>query len=450
MFSTSPKQPSIISVTRLNRLARQVLESEIGQVWVSGELSNFVAASSGHWYFTLKDSKAQIKTAMFKGANRGVKFSPKAGDKVVIRGSLSLYEARGDYQLIGEHMEPEGLGQLKQAYEALKAKLSAEGLFAMEAKQALPASVKRLGVVTSPTGAAIHDILHVLKRRNPSIEVIIYPSIVQGATAAKSIAEQIHIANIRNEVDLLIVGRGGGSLEDLWAFNEERVANAISESRLPIVSAVGHEVDVTIADYVADMRAPTPSAAAELVSTDKSQLERHIQQQQHRLSQVFQQHLKRIEYKLHLIESRLSNVHPAVQIRQANQHTDNLTMRLSQVINAKLNDAQGRSNNLTLRLQHSSPTNAIKDKKQQLQKVCEKLNSIQQRQLSDKRYQLQRIADILNSVSPLSTLSRGYSIAFKNDKVVRSVSQLEKGDVIETRISDGSVIAKIKEITQKC
>ena len=450
MFSTPPKQPSIISVTRLNRLARQVLESEIGQVWVSGELSNFVAASSGHWYFTLKDSKAQIKTAMFKGANRGVKFSPKAGDKVVIRGSLSLYEARGDYQLIGEHMETEGLGQLKQAYEALKAKLSAEGLFAMEAKQALPASVKRLGVVTSPTGAAIHDILHVLKRRNPSIEVIIYPSIVQGATAAKSIAEQIHIANIRNEVDLLIVGRGGGSLEDLWAFNEERVANAISESRLPIVSAVGHEVDVTIADYVADMRAPTPSAAAELVSTDKSQLERHIQQQQHRVSQVFQQHLKRIEYKLHLIESRLSNVHPAVQIRQANQHTDNLTMRLSQVINAKLNDAQGRSNNLTLRLQHSSPTNAIKDKKQQLQKVCEKLNSIQQRQLSDKRYQLQRIADILNSVSPLSTLSRGYSIAFKNDKVVRSVSQLEKGDVIETRISDGSVIAKIKEITQKC
>jgi exodeoxyribonuclease VII large subunit len=449
MFSTPPKQPSIISVTRLNRLARQVLESEIGQVWVSGELSNFVAASSGHWYFTLKDSKAQIKTAMFKGANRGVKFSPKAGDKVVIRGSLSLYEARGDYQLIGEHMEPEGLGKLKQAYEALKAKLSAEGLFAMEAKQALPTSVKRLGVVTSPTGAAIHDILNVLKRRNPSIEVIIYPSLVQGATAAKSIAEQIHIANIRDEVDLLIVGRGGGSLEDLWAFNEEIVAYAISKSSLPIVSAVGHEVDVTIADYVADMRAPTPSAAAELVSTDKSQLERHIQQQQHRLSQVFEQHLKRIQYKLHLIESRLSNVHPAVQIRQANQHTDNLTMRLSQAINVKLNDAQSKSKNVTLRLQHASPKNAIKDKKQQLQKVSEKLNSIQQRQLSDKRYQLQRIADILNSVSPLSTLSRGYSIAFKNDKVVRSVSQLEKGDVIETRISDGSVIAKIQEITQK-
>ncbi|MFT7258213.1 MAG: exodeoxyribonuclease VII large subunit [Glaciecola sp.] len=449
MFSTPQKQPSIISVTRLNRLARQVLESEIGQVWVSGELSNFVAATSGHWYFTLKDSKAQIKTAMFKGANRSVKFSPKAGDKVVIRGSLSLYEARGDYQLIGEHMEPEGLGQLKQAYEALKAKLSAEGLFAMAAKQALPANVKRLGVVTSSTGAAIHDILNVLKRRNPSIEVIIYPSLVQGATAAKSIAEQIHIANMRDEVDLLIVSRGGGSLEDLWAFNEEIVAYAISESKLPIVSAVGHEVDVTIADYVADMRAPTPSAAAELVSTDKSQLQRHIQQQQHRLSQVFQQHLKRIEYKLQLIESRLSNVHPAVQIRQANQHTDNLTMRLSQAINTKLNDVKSRSSNLTLRLQHASPNNAIKEKKQQLQKVSDKLHSTQQRQLSDKRYQLQRIADILNSVSPLSVLSRGYSIAFKNDKVVRSVTQLTKGDVIETRINDGSVISKVQEITQK-
>ena len=449
MFSTPQKQPSIISVTRLNRLARQVLESEIGQVWVSGELSNFVAATSGHWYFTLKDSKAQIKTAMFKGANRSVKFSPKAGDKVVIRGSLSLYEARGDYQLIGEHMEPEGLGQLKQAYEALKAKLSAEGLFAMAAKQALPANVKRLGIVTSSTGAAIHDILNVLKRRNPSIEVIIYPSLVQGATAAKSIAEQIHIANMRDEVDLLIVSRGGGSLEDLWAFNEEIVAYAISESKLPIVSAVGHEVDVTIADYVADMRAPTPSAAAELVSTDKSQLQRHIQQQQHRLSQVFQQHLKRIEYKLQLIESRLSNVHPAVQIRQANQHTDNLTMRLSQAINTKLNDVKSRSSNLTLRLQHASPNNAIKEKKQQLQKVSDKLHSTQQRQLSDKRYQLQRIADILNSVSPLSVLSRGYSIAFKNDKVVRSVTQLTKGDVIETRINDGSVISKVQEITQK-
>jgi exodeoxyribonuclease VII large subunit len=444
MFSSPPKQPSILSVTRLNRLARQVLESEIGQVWVSGELSNFVAAASGHWYFTLKDNKAQIKSAMFKGANRSVKFTPKAGDKVVVRGSLSLYEARGDYQLIAEHMEPEGLGQLKQAYEALKAKLSAEGLFAMEAKQTIPSNVKKLGVVTSQTGAAIHDILNVLKRRNPSIEVIIYPSLVQGDTAAKSIAAQIHTANKRDEVDMLIVGRGGGSLEDLWAFNEEVVAYAISESKLPIVSAVGHEVDVTIADYVADMRAPTPSAAAELVSSDKSELEKHIQQQQRRLAQVFQQHLKRIEYKLNLVESRLSNVHPAVQIRQANQHTDNLSMRLSQSMNEKINSVRNKADNIALRLQHASPSNAIKEKQQQVQQLSQQLSSMQQRQLSDKRYQLQRIADILNSVSPLSTLSRGYSIAFKEGQVVRSVSQVDKGDVIETRVSDGKVFAKVE------
>lgn len=445
MFSTAPKQPSIISVTRLNRLARQVLESEIGQVWVSGELSNFVAAASGHWYFTLKDSKAQIKSAMFKGANRSVKFSPKAGDKVIVRGNLSLYEARGDYQLIAEHMEPEGLGQLKQAYEALKAKLSSEGLFAMEAKQALPQNVKRLGVVTSSTGAAIHDILHVLKRRNPSIEVIIYPSLVQGDTAANSIAKQIQRANQRNEVDLLIVGRGGGSLEDLWAFNEEVVAYAIAESVLPIVSAVGHEIDITIADYAADMRAPTPSAAAELVSTDKSQLEQKIKQQQQRLAMVFQQYLKRIEHTMQLLASRLSNVHPAVQIRQENQHADNLTMRLSQAMNEQLITIKNREDKLALRLQHASPINAIKAKQQQLHQRHQHLCSTQQRQLSDKRYQLQRIADILNSVSPLSTLSRGYSIAFKDDTVVRSVNQVENGDLIETKVGDGTLISKVQK-----
>lgn len=445
MFSTAPKQPSIISVTRLNRLARQVLESEIGQVWVSGELSNFVAAASGHWYFTLKDSKAQIKSAMFKGANRSVKFSPKAGDKVIVRGNLSLYEARGDYQLIAEHMEPEGLGQLKQAYEALKAKLSSEGLFAMEAKQALPQNVKRLGVVTSSTGAAIHDILHVLKRRNPSIEVIIYPSLVQGDTAANSIAKQIQRANQRNEVDLLIVGRGGGSLEDLWAFNEEVVAYAIVESVLPIVSAVGHEIDITIADYAADMRAPTPSAAAELVSTDKSQLEQKIKQQQQRLAMVFQQYLKRIEHTMQLLASRLSNVHPAVQIRQENQHADNLTMRLSQAMNEQLITIKNREDKLALRLQHASPINAIKAKQQQLHQRHQHLCSTQQRQLSDKRYQLQRIADILNSVSPLSTLSRGYSIAFKDDTVVRSVNQVENGDLIETKVGDGTLISKVQK-----
>ncbi|MEQ3659415.1 MAG: exodeoxyribonuclease VII large subunit [Glaciecola sp.] len=443
MFSNAPKQPSIISVTKLNRLARQVLESEIGQVWVSGELSNYVAAASGHWYFTLKDSKAQIKTAMFKGANRSVKFTPKVGDKVLVRGSLSLYEARGDYQLIAEHMEPEGLGQLKQAFEALKAKLSAEGLFAMESKRPIPESIQRLGIVTSATGAAVHDILHVLQRRNPSIEVIIYPSLVQGETAALSIAKQIHVANQRDEVDILIVGRGGGSLEDLWAFNEEAVAYAIHASQIPVVSAVGHEIDITISDYVADMRAPTPSAAAELVSTDKSHVLKQIAQYEYSLHSAIASYLRNASYTTKLLESRLSNVHPAVQIKQASQHSDKLSMRLAQLLEQSLATANSRAERLALRLQHASPEKAIQNQQGKLQQLSRDLMSMQGHALKNKRQQLQRIADILNSVSPLSTLSRGYSISFKNEEVVRSVDDLQKDDIIETRLADGKVISRV-------
>jgi exodeoxyribonuclease VII large subunit len=443
MFTTSQKQPSIISVTKLNRLARQVIESEIGQVWVTGELSNFVAAASGHWYFTMKDSKAQIRTAMFKGANRSVKFTPKAGDKVVVRGNLSLYEARGDYQLIAEHMEPEGLGQLKQAYEALKAKLSAEGLFSMDTKQTIPENVKRLGVVTSPTGAAVHDILNVLKRRNPSIEVILYPSLVQGDSAAQSIADQIHLANKRQEVDLLIVGRGGGSLEDLWAFNEEAVAYAISASVLPIVSAVGHEVDVTIADYVADMRAPTPSAAAELVSTDKSQLQRAISQLELRLASLFKQHLQRFKHDASLVESRLANVHPAVQIKQATQQCDQLQLRLEQLMQQGIAQRQARLENTALRLHHRSPASELKVQQTRLNQLQSSLNNAQNNALIQKRTQLQRIADILNSVSPLSTLSRGYSISFKGEDVVKSAAEVAVGDKLSTRLSDGKITSTV-------
>jgi exodeoxyribonuclease VII large subunit len=443
MFTTSQKQPSIISVTKLNRLARQVIESEIGQVWVTGELSNFVAAASGHWYFTMKDSKAQIRTAMFKGANRSVKFTPKAGDKVVVRGNLSLYEARGDYQLIAEHMEPEGLGQLKQAYEALKAKLSAEGLFSMDTKQAIPENVKRLGVVTSPTGAAVHDILNVLKRRNPSIEVILYPSLVQGDSAAQSIADQIHLANKRQEVDLLIVGRGGGSLEDLWAFNEEAVAYAISASVLPVVSAVGHEVDVTIADYVADMRAPTPSAAAELVSTDKSQLQRAISQLELRLASLFKQHLQRFKHDASLVESRLANVHPAVQIKQATQQCDQLQLRLEQLMQQGIAQRQARLENTALRLHHRSPASELKVQQTRLNQLQSSLNNAQNNALIQKRTQLQRIADILNSVSPLSTLSRGYSISFKGEDVVKSAAEVAVGDKLSTRLSDGKITSTV-------
>ncbi|MFW5824439.1 MAG: exodeoxyribonuclease VII large subunit, partial [Marinobacter sp.] len=262
-------RPRALTVSELARQVRHLLESSFMQVWVEGELSSLSRPSSGHWYFSLKDQRAQVRCAMFRGFNQRVRPLPKEGDQVRIRGRVSLYESRGDFQIIVEHMEPAGLGALQQAFDALKARLQAEGLFAPERKKPLPAMPRHIGVVTSPTGAAIHDILIVLGRRCPGIPVTLYPTPVQGQTATASIVAAIQRAVRHGQADVLIIGRGGGSLEDLWCFNEEAVARAIAACPIPTVSAVGHEVDVTIADFVADLRAPTPSAAAEKISPDQ-------------------------------------------------------------------------------------------------------------------------------------------------------------------------------------
>ena len=259
----------ILNVSELTKKVRFMLESELGNVWLCGEISNFVSASSGHWYLSLKDEKAQVKCAMFRGSNTRVRIRPANGQQVLVRAKVSLYEPRGDFQLIIEQMEDAGEGLLKQQFDKLKMQLSAEGLFNMADKQMLPDSIERIGLVTSATGAAVKDILTVLQRRSPSTKVVIYPTLVQGELAAQQIAAAIALANARNEVDVLIVGRGGGSMEDLWCFNEEPVVRAIYQSQLPVISAVGHEIDTTLSDYAADLRAPTPSAAAELASSDQ-------------------------------------------------------------------------------------------------------------------------------------------------------------------------------------
>ena len=277
------QSPAIFTVSRLNQTVRLLLEHEMGQVWISGEISNFTQPASGHWYFTLKDDTAQVRCAMFRNSNRRVTFHPQHGQQVLVRANITLYEPRGDYQIIVESMQPAGEGLLQQKYEQLKAKLQAEGLFDLQYKKSLPSPAHCVGVITSKTGAALHDILHVLKRRDPSLPVIIYPTAVQGDDAPGQIVRAIELANKRNECDVLIVGRGGGSLEDLWSFNDERVARAIFASRIPIVSAVGHETDVTIADFVADLRAPTPSAAAEVVSRNQQELLRQVQSARQRL-----------------------------------------------------------------------------------------------------------------------------------------------------------------------
>jgi exodeoxyribonuclease VII large subunit len=437
MFSASPANRNIFTVSKLNHLARSILESEIGQVWLSAEISNFVAASSGHWYFTLKDNKAQIKSAMFKGANRKVITRPKEGDKVLVRANLSIYEPRGDYQLIVEHLEPEGEGQLKRQFEELKRNLLAQGLFASDIKQSLPNTINRIGIVTSATGAALHDILTVLQRRNPALEVVIYPTQVQGVTASKQICRAIELANHRREVDVLIVGRGGGSLEDLWCFNEENVAWAIYHSELPIVSAVGHEVDITIADFVADLRAPTPSAAAELVSQSQIEMLSALGAKRDRLFKSTRTLLKDLQYQQQSLTQELNGYHPRNQLRQHMQRVDSQLTAISHSMATQLMRAKQSSESRISKLQQFSPANVLKEQKGKHSLLSERLTKAWLRTFEQRQQQLANSSHLLDTVSPLATLARGYSITFKGKEVIKSQSELTKGDVITNRFADG-------------
>jgi exodeoxyribonuclease VII large subunit len=446
MFSPQSASRNVLTVSALNRMAKNVLESEIGLIWLSAEISNFVAASSGHWYFTLKDPRAQIKAAMFKGANQRVVKRPKEGDKILVRANISLYEPRGDYQLIVEFMEPEGEGQLKQQFEQLKMTLAAQGLFAQEHKQSLPAAVLKVGVITSPTGAALHDILTVLKRRNPAIEVIIYPTQVQGDAAVAQICKAIHIANQRDEVQVLIVGRGGGSLEDLWCFNHEEVARAIFASVLPIVSAVGHEVDVSIADFVADLRAPTPSAAAELVSRDQSALLLAIATLQQQLTKRFRARLNELDYQQQLMLQKLQRNHPQKQLEQQFQAVDQLSQRLEKALQARLGKDSIKQENLALRLANNNPQKLFLQGVKSANELEQRLLQQWRKLLDNKHKQLANAGHLLDTVSPLATLARGYSINFKQQEIIRSVKQLNQGDVLTTRFIDGEVTSKIATI----
>lgn len=389
--------PITYTVSQLNNAARTLLESEFLHVLVEGEISNFVCPASGHWYFSLKDDKSQIRAAMFRGANRQARFTPENGTQVQVTAKVSLYAPRGDYQLIVEHIEELGDGALRRAFEKLQQKLNAEGLFADEHKQLLPEMPKAIGVVTSSTGAAVRDIIKVLKRRCPLIPIIVYPSLVQGDTAAASIVEMIELANQRQECDVLIVGRGGGSLEDLWPFNEERVARAIFASNIPIVSAVGHEIDVTIADFVADVRAATPSAAAEIVSPNMAEWQNTLASLYQRLSREMQQKL-------------LNSLQTLTYLRK--------------------------------RLRH--PGQKLQEQAQQLDYLWQNLNKAILRTVEKKQQQFNNVSRALNTISPLATLDRGYAIVQKNKKVVTSVKQVKSGDSVTATLSDGEISCQIQ------
>lgn len=448
MFQAQSAAKNILTVSKLNRLARSVLETEIGQIWLSAEISNFVAAGSGHWYFTLKDDRAQVKAAMFKGANRKVKDKPKEGDKVLVKANIGLYEPRGDYQLIVEHMEPEGEGLLKQQFDALKQQLLAEGIFSHSHKKPIPANVLKVGIVTSPTGAALHDIITVLKRRNPAIQVVIYPTQVQGNLAPDLICQAINQANFRQEVDVLIVGRGGGSLEDLWCFNDEQVARTIFASTIPIISAVGHEVDISIADFAADMRAPTPSAAAELVSQDQHSLFERITSLQNQLVKSYRSFLQLQTHWQNTFGQRLLQNHPKKRLEQKSQYLDQLQNSLENQFKQRLVQAIQQQQHLETRLLLCSPRQLLQRQQQRWQEAHSSLIKNCRTLVNSKKQQLANNMHILDTVSPLATLARGYSISFNQNKIVKSVQQIQVGESLLTRFADGDVQSKVTQVSK--
>ncbi|HEC72884.1 MAG TPA: exodeoxyribonuclease VII large subunit [Methylophaga aminisulfidivorans] len=439
-MAITPQQQTIYTVSRLNREIRTVLEQGFASLILTGEISNFITPASGHWYFTLKDDRAQVKAAMWRGNNRGQRYRPENGAQVTVRARVSLYEPRGDYQLIVEHMEAAGEGLLKQQFDELKMRLAAEGLFSSAYKQPLPSVVHRVGVITSATGAAIKDILTVLKRRAPQLEVVIYPAMVQGKDAHLQLIDKINLANARNEVDVLILGRGGGSLEDLWCFNHELLARAIYASKLPIISAVGHEIDTTISDYVADIRAATPSAAAELVSPNSSELYNQIQQQLNRLANAFKHQLSAKQSIATALEHRLTLCHPRNQLNQQAQRLDELTVALQQAMQQRIYQYERRLNNLMPRLMQRSPDRKLTQAAHQLQQLQARLQQSMQQQLRSSQNTLALQASRLGSVSPLNVLARGYSIT-KNEqgKVIKSTSQVNQGDALVTELADGII-----------
>jgi exodeoxyribonuclease VII large subunit len=444
----SSQTSSIFTVSRLNQAVRLLLEQEMGQVWISGEISNFTQPSSGHWYFTLKDDTAQVRCAMFRNSNRRVTFRPQHGQQVLVRANITLYEPRGDYQIIVESMQPAGEGLLQQKYEQLKATLQAEGLFDQQFKQPLPSPAHCVGVITSKTGAALHDILHVLKRRDPSLPVIIYPTAVQGDDAPGQIVRAIKLANARNECDVLIVGRGGGSLEDLWSFNDEQVARAIFASRIPVVSAVGHETDVTIADFVGDLRAPTPSAAAEIVSRNQQELLRQIQNGQQRLEMAMDYFLANRTRRFTQIHHRLQQQHPQLRLVRQQTALERLQKRMSFALENQLKRTVSYQQRIIQRLNHQNPQPRIYRAQTRIQQLEYRLAENVRARLSTTRQRFGNAVTHLEAVSPLSTLARGYSVtSVTGGKVLKQTKQVKAGDMLTTRLADGWVESEVKGVT---
>jgi len=446
MTEITSRQRDIYSVSRLNREIRTLLETGFPAIWLEGELSNLARPASGHLYFSLKDEAAQVRCAMFRNRNLLLKFRPENGLQVMVRARVSLYEARGDYQLLVEHMEEAGDGALRRAFDELKARLEAAGLFAAGHKQPLPRFARRLGVITSPSGAAIRDIITTLRRRFPGLPVVVYPVPVQGENAAPAIVEALRTAARRAECDVLILARGGGSLEDLWPFNDEAVARAIYECPIPVVSGVGHEVDTTIADFVADVRAPTPTAAAELVSPSQYEWQESFARLAQRLARLMQHQLRHREQQLAWLARRLP--HPQRYLQSVAQRLDELEIRRNNALRYQLRERASRLTTLRERLQQHNPRHNLRHYTAQHQQLTMRLQYAIQRRLRDSGQRLQYLAHALETVSPLATLSRGYAIVTTeaDDSVITDVKQISLQSRIRARVQHGRFTAVIDGI----
>ena len=439
---TNQQDPDIISVSDLNKMVRGQLETKFNLIWIKGEISNFKAHTSGHHYFSLKDSKAQVSAVMFKGFNQGLKFKPTDGLEVIVRGKITVYEPRGSYQVFCELMEPVGAGALQLAFEQLKKKLEAEGLFAAEKKRALPPLPKHVAIVTSPTGAAIRDILNILGRRFKGLRVTVVPALVQGAGAAPSIIEALKKAQMLPDVDVMIVGRGGGSIEDMWCFNDEGVARAIASCRVPIISAVGHEIDFTIADFVADLRAPTPSAAAELVVRNTVELVDTLKSLRLRLWKSFTHTMQMKKQAVQHASQRL--VDPKRYLQELMQRCDELTFRLENGLKNVMTKKQQKVLLLLSRL--GSPAEQLKVRQQSLAKASEKLTMLMKSQFQKHKFRVENAMGLLDTLSPLKVVARGYAVVRSGSEVIRSTKQVKVKDQLSVQLAEGKLNVEVKSL----
>ncbi|HEX5459946.1 MAG TPA: exodeoxyribonuclease VII large subunit [Steroidobacteraceae bacterium] len=480
---------SVYTVSRLNKEVRIALERGLGVVWVEGELSNFSQPSSGHWYFSLKDRESQVRCAMFRVKNAALGFTPKAGQHVIARGRVSLYEPRGEYQLIVDHLEDAGVGALQREFERLKAKLAAEGLFASERKRGLPRFPRRIAVITSPTGAAVRDVINILARRYPPAAVLVYPTAVQGAAAIPAIVQALQLASARAECDVVILARGGGSLEDLWSFNDERVARAIRACAIPVVTGIGHEIDFTIADFAADARAPTPSGAAELVAPDSVACLEALARMESRMTACMRRELRVVSTRLSSVGARLKQAHPGMRLAHQAQRLDDLEQRLAGAVTAvlhtrrhRLNDAvtrliqrspevrlarqiqrlddlrqrltaaggaglnarQNRLSEASSKLFRSSPERLIRSRSQQAEILGARLEHAAAQYLSRLSHRVALAKKSLDLASPLATLARGFAIVTRPDgTLVTDARSVPAGEEIEARLASGRLRARV-------